>query len=298
MTNYDYVEETIKLFEASLAAGAPITTAGALAERIGYSRHHLGRLFQSLCGEALGRYMHARRLAAAVCAIRSGSHSATEAARRYGWEDYSAFARAVRSSFAASPSALKTLDPGDIRLAVRARPRIPESRAQPLEEPTLITTDALHVTGPVFYMGRNERSFHRPWRIFMRNRLRIQGAIGEDSWQFSSWDDSAPDEDDGLWIHCAVQTDPSTTQDLRFFSRSLPAMRILAFTHRGPIETIHDSYRRIWVDYLPQSPHRLAGNFEFQHYTPDGSVTICLPVEDGGLPGAAGAAPGPGFPLQ
>ena len=60
MTNFDYVQATIDLFEASLGAGTPITTAGGLASRIGYSVHHLGRLFQSLCGESLGRYMLSR----------------------------------------------------------------------------------------------------------------------------------------------------------------------------------------------------------------------------------------------
>lgn len=280
MTNFEYVQATIDLFESSLETGAPICTVGALSARIGYSAHHLARMFQALCEENLGRYMQHRRLAAAACAIRLENMSAKEAAHRYGWEDYSGFARAVRSTFKTNPAGIKTSTAESLRLATRARPRIPENVCPALAAPEHLVTKAIHVSGPVFYMGPNERSFHRPWRIFMRNQELIRGIIGKDSWQFSSWDDKAPDEDDGMWIHCAMQTDPSVTQDLRFFSRTIPEMTILAFNHSGPIETIHNTYRQIWGEFLPASDYQLAGNFEFQHYTHAGEVRICLPVKE------------------
>jgi len=127
-------------------------------------------------------------------------------------------------------------------------------------------------------MGMNEKSFHKPWRIFMKNLPLLKGVMGKDSWQFSSWDNDAACEDDGLWIHCAVQTDPSFKQDLRFFSRDIPSLSVLRFIHTGPIENIHDTYRRIFDEYLPGSSYHLAGNMEFQHYREDGTVEICIPV--------------------
>lgn len=281
MTNFDYVQKTIDIFEDSLTAGSPLTTTGSLAAKIGYSAHHLGRLFQSLCGEGLGRYLLRRRLAEAAVAVRDRSLSAREAAARFGWEDYSAFSRAVRKEFGTSPAGLRALDGGDLRLAARARPRVPGSVVEPIDDPRLVMAEGFRATGLVFFMGQNERGFHRPWRIFMSNRPLIRGAVGEDSWQFSSWDDRASDEDDGLWIHCAVKTDPAATQDMRFFSRDVPTLRVLEFAHRGPIETIHDTYRRIFQDYLPASAFRLAGNMEFQRYRESGEVTICLPVVGG-----------------
>ena len=112
----------------------------------------------------------------------------------------------------------------------------------------------------------------------MKNRPFIRGVRGEDTWQYSSWDNDAAGEDDGLWIHCAVRTDPAEKQDMRFFSRQVPSLRVLRFVHTGSIETIHDTYARIFYEYLPTSAFHLAGNMEFQHYTPEGTVEICLPV--------------------
>ena len=169
MTNFDYVQKTVDIFEESLTSGAPFTTAGALALRIGYRIHHLGRLFHTLCGESLGRYVLRRRLAEAATAIRAGELTAAEAAARFGWEDYSAFGRAVRKEFSVSPAGLVTLDGTGFTPAVRARPRIPESLRDPLTAPDVILTEPVHATGIAFFMGMNERSFHKPWRIFMRS---------------------------------------------------------------------------------------------------------------------------------
>lgn len=278
MTNFDYVQKTIDIFEESLASGAPFTSAGALASRIGYSTHHLGHLFHTLCGESLGRYVLRRRLAEASVAIREGELSATEAAERFGWEDYSAFGRAIRKEFGVSPSGLNSLTGTQFSPAIRTRPRLPEPQRETLADPTMILTEPVHATGMVFFMGPNERSFHKPWRIFMHNRALIRGVQGDETWQYSSWVNNASGEDDGLWIHCAVQTDPKEKQDMRFFSRLIPAMHVLRFIHTGPIETIHDTYARIFYEYLPTSAFHLAGNMEAQHYTLDGAVEICLPV--------------------
>lgn len=278
MTNFDYVQKTVDIFEDSLSSGAPFTTAGALASRIGYSSHHLGQLFLTLCGESLGRYVLRRRLAEAATAIRERAFTATEAAARFGWEDYSAFGRAVRKEFGVSPAGLVTLDGAGFAPALRARPRIPEPLRQPLATPDVILTEPVHATGIVFFMGMNERSFHKPWRIFMKNRPLIRGVLGGDTLQYSSWDNDSSGEDDGLWIHCAVRTDPAEKQDMRFFSRDIPALSVLRFVHTGSIETIHDTYARIFQEYLPTSAFHLAGNMEFQHYTPEGPVEICLPV--------------------
>jgi len=278
MTNFDYVQKTVDIFEKALMSGAPFTTAGALASRIGYSSHHLGRLFHILCGENLGRYVLRRRLAEAATAIRAGEFTASEAAVRFGWEDYSAFGRAVRKEFGVSPAGLVTLDGAGFAPAVRARPRIPEPLREPLAAPDVILAEPVHTTGIVFFMGMNERSFHKPWRIFLKNRPLIRGVLGGDTWQYSSWDNDATGEDDGLWIHCAVRTDPTEKQDMRFFSRDIPSLRVLRFVHTGPIKTIHDTYARIFHEYLPMSAFHLAGNMEFQHYTPEGTVEICLPV--------------------
>jgi AraC family transcriptional regulator len=278
-TNYEYVQKAIDLFEDSLSGGAPITTATLLAGKIGYSAHYLGSLFQSLCGESLGRYLLRRRLSQAISSIREGKARPSEAYMLFGWEDYSAFSRAVKKEFGLRPAAVYSLNTQDILLTTRAHPLLLEKNRPGTPEPQLIRANEVHVTGLAFFMGMNEKGYHKPWRIFLKNRDKICSIIGNDTYQFSSWNDNAPAEDAGFWIHCAVPTDPNTKQDMLFFSRHIPAMDILSFVHEGSVETIHDTYRRIFDEYLPSSTYRLAGDFEYQHYGEDGSIRICLPID-------------------
>lgn len=280
MTNYDYVQKAIDLFEDSLVSGTPIRSASELAGRVGYSTHYLGSLFQALCGESLGRYILRRRLSSAAYALREGSTRPSEAYMMFGWEDYSAFSRAVRKEFGVSPSALRNLDAHDIQLSTRARPILPTTLRCKFPEPRITKTEAIHVSGRVFFMGMNEKSYHRPWRIFMNNREKLRSVIGTDTYQFSSWDDEASSEDEGYWIDCATRTDPTATQEMQFFSREIPAMRVLTFEHTGPVETIHDTYRRIYSEYLVSGSFLLSGGFEYQHYGQDGAIRICLPVAE------------------
>ena len=153
MTNFGYVQKTIDLLEESLGSPSPYSAVGDLARRIGYSAHHLGRLFQSLCGMPLGQYMLKRRLAEAVRLMSDEGASASAAADRLGWQDYSSFSRAFRRQFGAGPGRLRTLGPERLALVPRARPRLLDCRGREELEPVLLQTGAMHVTGLVFFMG-------------------------------------------------------------------------------------------------------------------------------------------------
>lgn len=284
MTNFQYVQQTIDLFEASLDSDTPYTTVVDLAERIGYSSHHLGRLFHSLCGQSLGQYMLKRRLSEAVRMIVDGEN-ATTAARRLGWEDYSAFSRSFRKLFLISPGKLRNTTSDRISLTSRARPRLSHHQNEVDPQPVLLQVPGFHVTGLVFFMDVNEKSYHRPWRIFARHASRIRGRTGEDTYQFSAWSDLCEGPDEGMWIHCSVATEQGVPQDPIFFSRTIPASPTLRFIHDGPIEHLYDTYRRIWQEYLPRTTFKPGTNGEYQRY-PDNRdpcrVEICLPVAGNG----------------
>lgn len=280
MTNFDYVQKTIDLFEDSLRSDSPLTTVEVLADKIGYSSHHLGRLFQSLCGEPLGRYMQKRRLSEAAERLLSRKVSAAEVANALGWEDYSSFSRAFKKAFGTSPGARDKERALPLPLAVRARPRPSVNAAVPLE-PVLVQVPSLYVSGLVFYMGPNEKTFHRPWSIWEHLAGKINRRRGAGTYQFSSWTEDPAVADRGIWIHCAVETEPDAQQDPIFFSRAIPATRVLRFSHSGPIELLYETYRRIWEEYLPRSTFHLCGTWEYQYYedsAASGSIEICLPV--------------------
>lgn len=279
MTNYDYVQKTIDIFEDSLNSEKIITTASELAGKIGYSVHLLSFLFQLLCGESLGRYILKRRLTEAICAIRNGSLP-SEVFSRYGWQDYSAFSRSLRKEHGLSPSKIKTSSAPKLSLTFRAHPLLSKKEIDKPLEPILIRTRPIHATGLVFFMDNNVKGFHKSWRIFTVNKNKIRGVKNNFTYQFSFWDENASPENDGLWIFCATETDSTVDQDMLFFSKMYPSLLILSFKHTGPVETIHHTYRRIYDEFILNSKYKLTGNYEYQKYGEDGSIEICIPVTD------------------
>lgn len=277
MTNYEYIQKTIDIFEDSLSSAGVITTASELAGKIGYSVHHLNRLFQLLCGDSLGRYILKRRLSESVCTVRGGLKP-SEVSVLYGWEDYSAFSRSIRKEFGVAPSKLAALDAAALSLTYRARPVLPHLHTEHPLDPVLLQTRSIHATGLVFFMDNNVKGFHKSWRIFGENRCKIRGVKGEATYQFSFWDEGAAPENDGLWIFCAAETDSTVNQDMMFFSKTYPPLRILSFKHTGPVETIHDTYRRIYEEFIMNSKYKLTGSYEYQKYSEDGIIEICIPV--------------------
>ena len=77
-------------------------TVDALARRVYTSKYHFMRRFKELTGCTVHQYITQKRLLAAAELLRSGV-SAQTACGRCGFQDYSAFHRAFRRQFGASP---------------------------------------------------------------------------------------------------------------------------------------------------------------------------------------------------
>lgn len=79
----------------------------ALARQVYTSKYHFMRRFKELTGCSVHRYITQKRLLAAADLLRSGV-SAQNACARCGFQDYSAFQRAFRRQFGATPRDLLT----------------------------------------------------------------------------------------------------------------------------------------------------------------------------------------------
>lgn len=79
-------------------------TVDALARQVFTSKYHFMRRFKQLTGCPVHQYITQKRLLAAAELLRSGV-SAQSACGRCGFQDYSAFHRAFRRQFGASPRA-------------------------------------------------------------------------------------------------------------------------------------------------------------------------------------------------
>ena len=97
------IGQTLSYINENLTADLSIDT---LADRVFLSRYHFMRLFKEQTGSTVHQYVRQKRLLYAARLIREGV-PAVRAAADAGFNDYSVFHRAFRTSFGISPSALK-----------------------------------------------------------------------------------------------------------------------------------------------------------------------------------------------
>ena len=97
------IGQTLSYINENLTADLSIDT---LADRVFLSRYHFMRLFKEQTGSTVHQYVRQKRLLYAARLIREGV-PAVRAAADAGFNDYSVFHRAFRSSFGITPAELK-----------------------------------------------------------------------------------------------------------------------------------------------------------------------------------------------
>jgi AraC family transcriptional activator of mar-sox-rob regulon len=75
-----------------------------VAQKAGYSKWHLQRMFKDVTGHAIGAYIRARRLSKAAVALRLTSRPILDIALQYRFDSQQTFTRAFKNQFAQTPA--------------------------------------------------------------------------------------------------------------------------------------------------------------------------------------------------
>ena len=281
MTGYDCICQAVALFEDALASpDGPIRSVAELAGRTGYSVHHFSRIFQSVTGISPKDYMLGRILTEAARELAETDRPLVDIALACGFPDYESFSRAFRRRFGQPPKTVRLYrhPPGGGQSRL-----IPSRRGHeiPLDvlEPVSLTREAHHLTGPAFFADTGTPSFHALWARFMAVQNRVTGRTGDGDYrQFTSWGEDP--RLDGLAVLCALETEPTVSQEPLFTNRPVSAARYLRFVHVGDIATIARTYQAIYGLWFAEHDIRPLPGWEFQCYRNKGAITdIYIPLE-------------------
>jgi len=283
MTGFEYVVRSIDLFEETLAGTETehrIQTVAALAKKTGYSVHHFTRLFSAVTGVSPKEYMRSRILTETAKKIVETDLSLSAIAFHAGFADYETFSRAFKSCFAMPPKRLRELKYIPFTCTERLVPRRSKSSLS-LEKnvPDPVRENSHCLAGMSFFMEESEKSFHKPWAVFMKAESLVRNRLeGARYYQYSSW---SPEENlGGISILCAVETETDSVQEALFSVRTIPASAYLRFVHTGPLSELGETYRYIYRDYLASKDIKPADFWEFQRYTNGGTdIEILIPVD-------------------
>jgi len=287
MTGYDFICESISIFENSIQASGPdgqsadhpIRSVNELARRTGYSVWHFTRLFSAVAGTSPKEYLRGRILTVAALKVAEARLPLALIASEAGYPDYESFSRAFKKHFLLTPKQLRILRHVPSGVMPRLVPRKSGGCARlAAPEPELLWCDPFTLAGLPFHIAPGTVSFHAQWASFMAIHHRVAGRKQPETFcQFSSWTDD--EAFGGMSVLCALETEAGSRQEPLFTVREIPRSRYVRFIHDGDISTIGATYRYIYCEWLASHEVRPADFWEFQRYPDAGARTeIWIPL--------------------
>jgi AraC family transcriptional regulator len=257
-------------------------TLDEISDVAGVSRFHLVRAFAAATGFSVMRYVRARRLTEAACALAAGAPDILHVALDAEYGSHEAFTRAFRDHFGVTPE------------AVRATMCLDKLK---LQEPILMDSTAFgEIASPRFenakamlVAGLGERISQETsagipglWQRFHRHVQDLPGRVGPVAYGVCCNGDDTGNFDYVAGVEVAAFSDLP-----REFSRvRIPAQRYVVFTHTEHISSIRRTVNTIWNRWLPTSGHIVADAPNFERYdekfdpvTGNGGLEIWVPIK-------------------
>ena len=268
---------------------AEALTIGAIAARACMSPYHFHRIFTAFTGETLGECCRRIRMRKAMQLLMAGQ--TTEAvALETGYQTASAFIRVFKSSFGAPPSRFRQMGvPAAIRYPL---PPVKEGKNQHVPIPVLKDLPDLH-----FYYVRRKGRKHENYTAAADEAFNV---LFEKVWNWY--------EDPFALMRLGIIRDLELLplEERRFDAAlvipeqvpriplkelhrdQLPGGRFAIFTHKGPYDSLWQTWSRIYRNWYPVSGLTLRDTppFEIYHNSPMRTppqelvTDICIPLNN------------------
>jgi AraC family transcriptional regulator len=154
-------------------------------------------------------------------------------------------------------------------------------------EPKIVHREAFTVVGMKCRSKPGEDPIPRLWDEFnprcadIPNALLERGCYGIEFYE-------GDDDPSGEYFSYLASIEVSGVEELPGGMRSMriPEADYAVFEHRGPLNTLMQTFQSIFRDWMPGSGYRMPGNLDFEYYDhrfkynePDSVMEIWIPVE-------------------
>jgi len=252
-----------------------------IAEVAGVSPFHLARLFQSMTGCSVVRYLRARRMTEAARRLAGGARDILEVALSSGYGSHEAFTRAFGEQFGVSPASVRERGSVD-GLALVEPWRTADGATTALAEPRLAHDGARLIAGlGCRYTPDTTQGIPAQWqRLFLNHAAALP-------MRNTAFGVCCNSDDEGSFEYIAgVEVTAFSGLDSALSTLRLPAREYVVATHYGHISAIRRTWQAFVGDWLPRSGLTVADAPDFEKYsagfndvTGTGEVEIWLPLQ-------------------
>jgi AraC family transcriptional regulator len=218
-----------------------------LARVAHFSPYHFHRVFKALVGEGVSEYVRRLRLESAAVALKTTDRGVVRVALDAGYGTHEAFTRAFRQLFGVSPTQFRAgqhprLSPKE-EIPMPAETTPPEVRFDtlpPRRVAFLRHVGPYQTVGPTF---QRLAGWAGPRGLF-RPGVLLLGVCHDDP-------DVTPA--DKIRYDCCITVDDQFRPEGDFGVQTVAGGEYAVLTHRGPYETLGESYRWLYGTWLPTS---------------------------------------------
>jgi AraC family transcriptional regulator len=197
-------------------------TPARLAREAGFALHHFHRVFRGMTGMSVGAYVRAARLERAARHLRHTQRPITDLAFDAGYEAPESFSRAFRSRFGESPS--------DFRAHMRPEVAAPAVTLRELPDAWLWS---LRHTGSYSGLGS---TFGRLFGAAAAAGVSFTRVLG------LNHDDPDIIDEERLRYDACLEVPTREVPPFPLEARTLPGGLYAVAVHRGPLDTLLDTY--------------------------------------------------------
>lgn len=258
------LENTVAYIEAHL--NEPFTL-GDLCRVNGFSQHHFSKLFHLFTGYTISSYIRNRRLSEAGSMLINSHDRIIDIAMSCHFSSQASFTKAFTKAYGLSPSRYRKLnehhpiiDPLEISKIVYEQNGIEI-------KPEIVILESFHVIGLSCRSKNENGEIKRLWHDFIKSMDQIENRVSNETYGICEQLEGELDFDDldefSYLAGLKVDSDDAITgMDIWH----IPHQKYAVFTHHGSTELLGDTYKAIYLDWLPESGYELAVGYDFEMY--------------------------------
>lgn len=261
-----------------------------VSRETGYSYYHMTRLFSSVLGESVDRYINRRRLYNASEKLIHSDQQVIDIALDCGFGSPEAFSRAFKTAFGSSPvgyrkagldllvNAKKSLAPNDVEHIANNISHVPE----------ILLLEETKVAGFRGTVSLSDNRIPELWGRFLRvcKDMDVFTGVG---YSICETQQTAYTKDGdvafsvlvGGSVHCFDGLPPALVR------KTLCAGKYAVFTHHGSFANLVKTYQYIYGTWLPTAKEELDDREDFEVYErevlsfddADNEVRIFIPIK-------------------
>lgn len=261
-----------------------------VSRETGYSYYHMTRLFSSVLGESVGRYINRRRLYNASEKLIYTDRRIIDIALDSGFKSSEAFSRAFKAAFGSSPAEYRK---AGLNLVVNAKRELAPEDVKHIASnislsPEIIQMEETTVAGIRGNTSVSDNQIPELWRQFQE--LCAEHLLPRSAgYSICETRQTVYTEDGDVSFSLMVGSSVKSFRHLpgALVKKTLSAGRYAVFTHRGTFFNLFKTYQYIYGTWLPVSKEELDDREDFEVYErevksfddPDNEMRIFIPIK-------------------